>query len=182
VERAIVTLPGVPNKPIVIDAKATHEVGDADVKIIVIVNGTITNPQIHLDSQPSLPPTDVVSYLAFGAPAATLTKEQYLAFAAQYGILGGAGGNTIGEILGSTIPILRGIKVKTGLAGGRPSVGLQKEVVKNVSLFVTRHLNEELGVYENQVGIQYKFNRHVSVESQVGARDSGADVYFNYDF
>jgi translocation and assembly module TamB len=182
VERAIITLPGVPNKPIIIDARATHEVGDADVKVVVVVNGTITNPQIHLESEPPLPQTDIVSYLAFGAPAATLTKEQYLTFAAQYGILGGAGGNKIGEILGSTIPILRGIKVKTGMVGTHPSVGLEKKVAKNVSLFVTRHLNEERGVYENQAGIKYKFNRHISVESEVGAQNTGADVYFNYDF
>jgi translocation and assembly module TamB len=182
VERAILTLPGAPNKPILVDAKANHEVEDADVAIVVIVLGTITNPQIHLESLPPLPPTDVLSYLVFGAPAATLTRDQYLTFAAQYGLLGGAGGNKIGEILGSTIPFLSGIKVKTGLVSGRPSVGLEKKVAKNVSLFVTRHLNEERGVYENQAGIQYKFNRHLSVESQVGTRNSGADVYFNYDF
>ena len=180
VERAIVTLPGVPDKPILIDAKATHDVSDADVKIIVVVNGTITNPQIHLESQPPYPPTDVLSYLVFGAPAATLTRDQYLAFAAQYGLLGGGG--KFGEILGSTIPFLSGIKVKTGMVGDHPSVGLEKEVAKNVSLFVSRHLNEERGVYENQMGIQYKINRHVSVESQVGTRNSGADVFFNYDF
>ncbi len=180
VERAIVTLPGVANKPILIDAKATHDVSDADVKIIVVVNGTIHNPQIHLESQPPYPPTDVLSYLVFGAPAATLTRDQYLAFAAQYGLLGGGG--KLGEIIGSTIPFLSGIKVKTGMVGNHPSVGLEKQVAKNVSLFVSRHLDEERGVYENQAGIQYKVNRHVSVESQVGTRNSGADVYFNYDF
>jgi translocation and assembly module TamB len=178
--RAILTLPGTPHKPILVDAKATHPIEDADVTIVVSVNGTITNPQIHLESLPPLPPTDVLSYLVFGAPSATLSRDQYLAFAAQYGLLGGGG--KLGNILGSTIPFLSGIKVKTGMVGGRPSVGLQKEVAKHVSVFVARHLNEERGVYENQAGIQYKFNRHVSVESQVGTRNSGADVYLNYDF
>jgi translocation and assembly module TamB len=181
VERAIVTLPGAPNKPILLDAKASHEVSDSDVKIIVMVNGTITNPQVHLESEPPMPQTDVLSNLAFGAPAATLTKEQYLTFAAQYGLLGGSGGNIIGEALGSAIPILRGIKVKTGMVGTHPTVGLEKKVTKNVSVFVTRHLNER-GIYENQAGVQYKFNRHISLESEAGTSNAGADVYFNYDF
>jgi translocation and assembly module TamB len=182
VERAILTLPGAPHKPILVDAKATHPVEDADITILVTVNGTLTNPQIKLESLPPLPPTDVLSYLVFGAPAATLSRDQYLAFAAQYGLLGGGGGNRLGEILGSTIPFLSGIKVKTGLVSGRPTVGVEKKLMKNVSVFVSRNLNEERGVYENQAGIQYKFNRNLSVESQVGTRNSGADVYFNYDF
>ena len=40
----------------------------------------------------------------------------------------------------------------------------------------------ERGVYENQVGIQYKVNKRLSIESQIGQRNSGADVLFNYDF
>jgi translocation and assembly module TamB len=182
VERGIITLPGVPHKPVLVDAKATHQVDNADVKIVVTVNGTITNPQIHLGSLPPMPPTDVLSYIVFGAPAATLTRDQYLSFAAQYGILGGAGGQKLGDILGSTIPFLRGIKVKTGLVSGRPSVGVEKKVSKHVSVFVNRNLNQERGVYEEQVGVQYKFNRNWSLESQVGTRNSGADVFFNYDF
>jgi translocation and assembly module TamB len=180
VERAVLTLPGVAGKPIVVDAKATHPVSDADITIEIIVIGTITNPQIHLESIPPLPPADVLSYLVFGAPAATLTRDQYLTFAAQYGLLGG--GAKLGEILGSTIPFLSGVRVKSGMVSGRPSVGLEKKVAKNVSIFVGRNFNEERGEYEQQVGIQYKVNKHVSVESQVGTRNSGADVYFNYDF
>jgi hypothetical protein len=63
-----------------------------------------------------------------------------------------------------------------------PSVGLEKEVTKNVSLFVNRKLNEERGVYEQQAGIEYKFNKNFSVESQVGTRNSGADVLFQHDW
>ena len=66
--------------------------------------------------------------------------------------------------------------------GGRPTVGIGKEIVKNVSVFAGRNLNEERGVYEHQVGIQYKVNKHLSIESQMGPRNSGADVIFNYDF
>ena len=181
VQRALLLMPGVAGKPMTIDGKAVHEMDD--ITLVLTVNGTMSNPQIRLESLPPLPPADVLSYLVFGAPAATLTKEQYMALGAQQlGVLGGISANKLSEILGSTIPFLSGIKVKSGMVGGRPTVGVGKEVVKNVSVFVGRNLNEERGVYEQQVGIQYKVNKHLSVESQIGQRNSGADVLFNYDF
>jgi hypothetical protein len=181
VKRALLRMPGVAGKPITIDGNAVHEMDD--ITLVLNVNGTMSNPQIRLESLPPLPPADVLSYLVFGAPAATLTKDQYMALGAQQlGVLGGISTNKISEILGSTIPFLSGIKVKSGMVGGRPTVGVGKEVVKNVSVFVGRNLNEERGVYEQQVGIQYKVNKHLSIESQIGQRNSGADVLFNYDF
>ncbi|MFA5110360.1 MAG: translocation/assembly module TamB domain-containing protein, partial [Desulfobaccales bacterium] len=181
VERGSLTLPGVPNKPILVDLKADHAMDD--ITLVLTVNGTVTNPIIRMESLPPLPPADVLSYLVFGAPAATLTRDQYLALGAQQlGVLGGISTTKLSEILGSTIPLLRDIKIKTGMVSGRPTVGLQKEVTKNVSIFVGRNLNEERNTYEQQAGIEYKFNKNLSIESQIGTRNSGADVYFNYDF
>jgi translocation and assembly module TamB len=181
VKQALLLMPGVAGKPITVDGKAVHEMDD--ITLVLTVNGTMSNPKIRLESLPPLPPADVLSYLVFGAPSATLNKEQYMALGAQQlGVLGGISANKISEILGSAIPFLGGIKVKSGMLGGRPTVGVGKEVVKNVSVFVGRNLNEERGVYEQQVGIQYKVNKHLSVESQIGQRNSCADVLFNYDF
>jgi len=181
VDRAILRLPGVTGKPITVEGKAVHEMDD--ITMVVTVNGTLANPQIRMESLPPLPPADILSYLVFGAPAATLTKNQYLALGAQQlGVLGGISTGKLSEILGSTIPFLSGIKVKSGMVAGRPTVGVGKDITKNVSIFAGRNLNEERGVYEQQVGLQYKVNKHLSVESQIGQRNSGADVFFNYDF
>jgi translocation and assembly module TamB len=181
VERAVLLMPGVAGKPITVDGKATHEMDD--ITLVLTVNGTLSNAKIRLESLPPLPPADVLSYLVFGAPSATLTKEQYMAMGAQtLGVLGGITPQKIEEILGSTIPLLSGLKIKSGVMAGRPTVGVGKEITKNVSIFVGRNLNEERGVYEQQAGIQYKVNKHWSVESQIGQRNSGADVFFNYDF
>jgi translocation and assembly module TamB len=181
VQHATLTLPGAPGKPYLIDGKATDELDD--ITLVLTVTGALTNADVRLESLPPLPPADVLSYLVFGAPTATLTKEQYLALGAeQLGVLGGITTKKLDEILGSTIPFLSGIKMRTGTMGGRPSVGVAKEITKNVSVFYGRNLNEERGQYENQVGLQYKINRNWSIESQMGPRNSGADVFFNYDF
>ena len=181
VKQALLRMPGVPGRPITIEGNAVHEMDD--VTLVLTVNGTMSNPKIRLESLPPLPPADVLSYLVFGAPSATLTKEQYMALGAQQlGVLGGISAGKISEILGSTIPFLGGIKVTSGMLGGRPTVGVGKEIVKDVKVFVGRNLNEERGVHEHQVGIQYKVNKNLSIESQIGQRNSGADVLFNYDF
>jgi translocation and assembly module TamB len=181
VQRARLLMPGVAGKPITVEGKAVHEMDD--ITLVLTVNGTMSNPKIRLESLPPLPPADVLSYLVFGAPSATLNKEQYMALGAQQlGVLGGISPNKLSEILGSAFPFLGGIKVKSGMLGGRPTVGLGKDITKNVSVFAGRNLNEERGVYEQQVGIQYKVNKNLSIESQIGQRNSGADVLFNYDF
>jgi len=181
VERAALILPGVAGKPLSVDLKAVHPM--EDITLQVTVTGTPANPLVRLESRPPLPPADVMSYLVFGAPAATLTRQQYLALGAQtLGVLGGITPKKIDEILGSTIPFLSGLRLRSGMVAGRPTVGVGKEIVRNVSVFVGRNFNEERGVYEQQVGIEYKINKNWSVESQIGQRNTGADVFFNYDF
>ena len=88
VKRAVLRMPGVPGKPTTIDGNAVHEMDD--ITLVLNVSGTMSNPQIRLESLPPLPPADVLAYLVFGAPAATLTQEQYMALGAQQlGVLGG---------------------------------------------------------------------------------------------
>jgi hypothetical protein len=43
-------------------------------------------------------------------------------------------------------------------------------------------MNENIGQYERQVVIDYKINKHLSVQSQMAPRNSGADVFYNVDF
>jgi autotransporter translocation and assembly factor TamB len=182
VERATMILPGVPGEPITVEGKAAHAM--EEITLVLTVTGTVTNPKIRLESQPSLPPADVLAYLVFGAPTARLTKEQYFALGAQtLGVLGGITSKKIGDLLGSSLPFLGGgVAVKSGMAGGRATMGVEKKITQNVSVSYQRNFNEERGQYERQVIIDYKINRNFSAESQLGTRNSGADVFFNYDF
>ncbi len=182
VERASMFLPGVPGQPITVEGNATHKMDE--ITLVLAVTGTVTNPNIRLESQPPLPPADVLSYLVFGAPTASLTKDQYYALGAQtLGVLGGITSKKISELLGGSVPFLSGgVAVKSGTAGGRATLGVEKKITQNVSVSYQRNFNEERGQYERQVHIDYKINKNFSVESQLGTRNSGADVFFNYDF
>jgi translocation and assembly module TamB len=174
VERAVVTMPGVPEKPMLVDVRAAYEMSDHEITLVLIVTGAASNPRISLESIPPMPPSDALSYLIFGGPAASLTKEQYLAVGVQ-----GVGGMTdqkVGEVLGAALPYLS----KSGASG--PSAGIRKEIVKNVSVSYGRRLNEITGQYEKQAVIEYKVNRHLSIESQIAPRNTGADAFFNYEW
>jgi autotransporter translocation and assembly factor TamB len=182
VERATMVLPGVSGQPITVEGKATHAL--EGITLVLSVTGTVTNPNIRLESQPPLPPSDVLSYLVFGAPTASLSKEQYYALGAQtLGVLGGITSKKISELLGGSVPFLgSGVAMKSGTAGGRASLGVEKKLTQNVTVSYQRNFNEERGQYERQVHIDYKINKNFSAESQLGTRNSGADVFFNYDF
>jgi translocation and assembly module TamB len=175
VQRAVVTMPGVPDRPMLVDVRAVHEISDHNITLVLLITGTTSNPRVSLESIPSLPPTDALSYLIFGGPAASLTKEQYLALGAQ-GVGGMVTNQKVGELLGAALPYL----TKTGTSG--PSAGIRKEVTKNVSVSYGRTLNEITGQYESQAVIEYKVNRHMSVDSQITPRNTGADVLYNYEW
>jgi autotransporter translocation and assembly factor TamB len=175
VVRALVTMPGVPDKPILLDVKAIHQMDNRDITLVLLVTGTTANPQISLESAPPMPPEDCLSYLIFGGPAASLTKEQYLAMGAQ-GVGGALTNQKVGQLLGAALPYLS----KSGASG--PSAGIRKEITKNVSVSYGRKLNEITGQYESQAVIEYKVNRHLSVDSQIAPRNTGADVLYNYEW
>jgi translocation and assembly module TamB len=177
VDHAVLILPGAPGKPILVDGSASYPI--EDITLWLTVTGTVFNPKIRLESKPPLPPADVLSYLAFGAPAATLSQEQYSSLGAQsLGVLGGISAGKLDEILGKSIPFLGGVSVKSGAY----TVGVEKKITQNVSVSYERTMNENIGQYERQVVIDYKINKHLSVQSQMAPRNSGADVFYNVDF
>ncbi len=175
VERAVVTLPAVPGKPMLVDVRATYAMSDHDITLVLVVTGTTSNPQISLESNPSLPPTDVLSYLVFGGPAASLTTSQCLSLGVQ-GVGGGLTNQTVGQVLGAALPYLS----KNGASG--PSVGIKKQITPNTSISYGQNLNEITGQYEKQVIIEYKINRNLSLDSQYSPRNPGADALYNYEW
>ncbi len=175
VERALVTLPGVPDKPMLVDVRAFYEMPTHDIIIVLLVTGTTANPKISLESIPPAPPSDVLSYLVFGGPAASLTTSQYLSLGAQ-SVGGSLTNQTVGEALGAALPYLS----KNGASG--PAAGLKKQITPNTTISYGQNLNEITGQYEKQAVIEYKVNRNLSLDSQIAPRNPGADVLYNYEW
>jgi autotransporter translocation and assembly factor TamB len=172
--RGIVDLPPTPGQEPYIEARAVHET--YDVTIIVDVTGTPKNPHLELSSEPSLPKSEILSYLVFGRPTSALSQEEFSASNLAAGALGGLTAQKIQEILGPDFPLLGDVTLKTG-----KTMGIVKPLAKGVTLSFGRGGTEVGKESGYQARLEYRVNRNVTIEAQTGT-NPGADVFFNYDF
>lgn len=178
VKEGIIHLPGRPPELITVRGRAEHQL--EEVLLILEVTGPLAKPEIRLASLPPLPPADLLSYMAFGQRAATLTREQYSSVGAQaVGLIGGLTTKKLLDFLGKDFPLLGDLY----FTGGPERVGVGKPLTRDLRLSFER-VTDPLtrSAAENQVRLEYRLGRRVSVESQVGRRTSGVDVFWNFDF
>jgi translocation and assembly module TamB len=172
----VITLPGIPDQQPYLSARAVYEMTDAT--FVVDVTGPVNHPQIDLSSSPAMPPNDLLSYLIFGRPASTLNKQEFDVAQQAVGVLGGITARKIQEFLGKDFPVLGDVSLK----GGQGAVGVTKPLIKGVTLSVERNMNPAQGDNQMQLRLQYRINRHFSLEAEGGQSSSGADALFNYEW
>jgi len=182
VEQGIVRLPGRPGEDVTVEAKATHEI--ANLTMILTATGAVGKPQVRLESVPPLPPQDLLAYLLFGRPARSLTREENLSAGQQAaGIFGGITAKKIQELLGKDFPLVGDVTVRTPQSEtGRQAVGVTKPLTKDLSVGFERKFDPLHRDQSEQAILEYRVNKYLSVESQMGRRNTGADVLFNLDF
>jgi translocation and assembly module TamB len=157
VTRGVVNLPATPGAEPTVSARIQYETNE--VILYAEASGPVSNPKINLGGEPAISETDWMAYLLYGRPVAALSREQQGAVSAA-GAFGGLAARLIlKDLLGITPPVTKGL-----------SISYQQ---RNDPLY-----REE----PYQVVIQYRINRNFSVQSQVGGRNTGGDVLFNYDF
>jgi len=169
--------PGAPRAPATLSGRALYEM--SDVTLVLNFSGPTTSPVLQYSSIPPLPPSDVLAYLLFGRPARALTREEYQVVSPEaLGALGGLAAKKLQNFLGKGFPLLGDITFK----GDTERMGLSKPLTKDLSISLERKINPLSRDDENQIRLEYRINRHLGVESQMGKRNSGADVIFNFDF
>lgn len=171
VQHAFITFPGSPEGQILLDARALHAM--KDVTLIISAAGPITNFRTNLESIPPLPQSDILSYLLFDRPAAAITREQ-----AALGILGGITTDKLKDILGGGLPLLGELSI----SGTEGTVGVGKKLTKDITVSYERKVDPLTSADVNQIRLDYKINKYLSAETQVGRRNSGGDLFFNLDF
>jgi translocation and assembly module TamB len=178
VKEGLIHLPGRPPELITVKGRAEHQL--EEVLLILEMSGPLAKPEIRLASLPPLPPADLLSYMAFGQRAATLPREQYSSVGAQaVGLIGGLTTKKLLDFLGKDFPLLGDLY----FTGGPERVGVGKPITRDLRLSFER-VSDPLtrSAAENQVRLEYRVSRRLSVESQVGRRNSGVDVFWNFDF
>ncbi len=157
VTKGIVDLPAKPDVDPFLDARIEYEM--SDVTLYADAAGPVSNPKITLGGDPPITENDWMAYLLYGKPAGALSREQYGAGVAAGAFGGLATRMILQDFLGMSRPLPKGLTV------------------------TYQHRSDPL--YRDdpyQVVIQYRLNKRFSVQSQVGGRNTGGDVLFNYDF
>jgi translocation and assembly module TamB len=163
--------------PATLAGRAVAEVDP--VTLFLDISGPAGKPLLRFTSDPPLPPPDLLSYLVFGRSAATLSKDEYTSVTQQaLGIAGGISAGKLKEILGPAFPLICDVSMKCG----EQTVGVTKPITKQLSVSYERKTNPLYRDDTNQVKLEYKVNKYMSLESTMGRRNTGGDVLFNYDF
>ncbi|RJR40616.1 MAG: hypothetical protein C4567_10900 [Deltaproteobacteria bacterium] len=181
IERADIRFPGKPQGDVTLEGRATHEI--SGTTLILIASGPVNKPQVRMESIPPLPPQDQLAYLVFGRPAQSLSQEEFRSVGQQaVGIVGGISAQKFQEILGQDFPLVGNVQMKSGVSEGRQIVGVAKPLTKDITVSFERKTSPLYRDDTNQVRLEYKVNKYLSLETQMGQRNSGGDVFFNYDF
>jgi len=177
VAEGAVTLPGKPGVPGILAGRAISELDE--ITMFMDISGPTSKPVVRLSSNPPLPPPDLLAYLVFGRPAATLNKDEYTTVGQRaLGIMGGISAKKFQEILGTDFPLVGNVSMRSG----EKTVGVTKPLTKELSVSFERRTDPLYRENTDQVRVEYKVNKYMSVESTAGRRNTGGDLLFNYDF
>ena len=167
-----------------------------DVTVQALISGPLSRPKLVLSSIPAMNQVDIMSYFMFERPAGDLgsnQNSQLQSGAAAW--LGSEGSNAIRGVLGDNVlaPDRVGYRSYTGkydhrfsydqsqAATGKETgiVEIGKNITQDLQVLYGREISGDEG---NEVQVEYRATKSMSVRTQVGAEQSGIDVFWRHDF
>jgi len=181
IEKGFINFPSITEFNPQIDLTATYEIHDTDIFINLI--GTAEEPNLNLSSSPPMDKSDIISLMIFGTSSANLGSSQRNVSQEL------ASNLAMGELADIIAPRfgLDVLSVQGSEEGGYadPQVRVGSYIDDNLYVGYERTPSELAGAStepEDKVKVEYKINRSFSVESVIGGENSGADVFYNFDF
>ncbi|MBW1989206.1 MAG: translocation/assembly module TamB domain-containing protein, partial [Deltaproteobacteria bacterium] len=161
-----------------LDVWAAYKV--SGVTVSLNIHGSASDIRLTLSGDPPMTDTVAMSYLLFGKPPQELTGGQ--AASLQQQAVGYFGAQVIDELkqrLGHEVPL----DILTLEKGTGSEEGAQVVAGKYISpkLFVT--YRRGVGPQgENELMLEYYLTDNLTIQSQVGSQESGANVFFTIDY
>jgi autotransporter translocation and assembly factor TamB len=169
-----------------------------DVVLQALVSGPLSRPKLTLSSVPVMNQVDILSYFMFDHPAGDLSsneKSQFQDRAAAWlgsqtsGIIKGMFGNSPLAPDAVGYRSTSGSRSTTGFTNNPTTATNTKDTgIVEVGKYITPDLfvkygRSVTGEQGNEVQVEYRLNRHISVQTQVGGADqSGVDIFWRHDF
>lgn len=164
-----------------------------DVKEALIklqVSGPLKQPKLTLSSIPSMNRVDILSYLLFDRPAGDLSsRESFQLQDRAISLVGSEASRVLKEVLGDTPITPDTLQYRTTASrnfGGTANTTERKVVAvgKRITPDLYVHFEKEVtGEENNQVKVEYRINRNLSIQTEFGGTEqSGVDIFWRYDF
>ncbi|RPJ09717.1 MAG: translocation/assembly module TamB, partial [Deltaproteobacteria bacterium] len=150
-----------------------------DVMIQVQATGPVSQPKLALSSLPAMNQVDALSYLLFGHPATELSsKESSLLQDRAASWVGSQTSNVLKGVFGKSRFAPDTLQYRTSTdrqrerSSSTPTSNEQVGIIE-IGKYITPDLYVTYGQgikgeKENQVKLEYRFKRHISVETQIG--------------
>jgi len=181
IEKGFINFPSITDFNPQIDLSAVYEIQDVDIYINLI--GTADKPKINFTSSPPLDKSDIISYLVFGTSNSNLGSSQRSVSREL------ASNLAMGEIADIITPRfnLDVLSVQGSEEGGYsdPQVRVGSYIDDNLYIGYERTPSQLSGAStdpQDKVKVEYKIKRSFSIESIIGGDNSGADIFYNFDF
>ncbi len=158
----------------------TGEKRTQDVNIMISLQGSISEPSLKLSSTPPMSEIDILSYLLFNRSARQLTARESINLQDQAALLFGSKATRIlKELLGNT-PFSPDVLDFRRDNSGSEIVEVGKYITPDFYVTYEKDVKNDRG---DQVNIEYRVNKHISVQSQFGGENQGGiDILWRYDF
>lgn len=169
-----------------------------DVTVQALISGPVGHPKVVLSSIPAMNQVDILSYFMFERPAADLSSGQTTQL--QSGAASWIGSESSDAIKGFTgnklfAPDAVGYRSYIGKYDNRFSydetqaltgketglVEIGKDITPDLHVLYGKEVKGTEG-NGNEVQVEYRANKALSVRTQVGGEQSGVDIFWRHDF
>ncbi len=153
----------------------------ADVTIIANVSGPLSRPKLTLGSVPAMDQVDILSYAFFGRSASKLDAYEGSALQGRAALwLGSKASGFMKSMLGKVPLAPDVVHLHPNETGTHGVVEVGKYLTPDLYVTYEKGIERQL---DDQVRVEYRVNKNVSVQSQVGPeKHTGVDVFWQFDF
>jgi len=160
-----------------LDIRAVRRVTENDVVVGLHITGRATTPKIALYSQPSLPQSEMLSYLVTGRSSKTgggASTQMMLQIAQAAGLMAASdlAENSVARDLG-----LDEMSFESALGTNELSFVLGKYLTPRIYL---RYV-QGLGNGVQTLVLTYDWTRAIQIRGQVGTQSSGLDIFYRFE-
>ncbi len=154
-----------------------------DVHIYTTPKGSLSKMQLELSSDPPMEKVDILAYIFYGHPASELSSKQASNLGDEaLALVGNSVARLIKDkILPDSPWVPDVLTYKSGNneeEGGVVMIG--KYITPDLFVDVEKGTSSKVN---DQMKIEYRINKHFSIESQIGDEaNSGVDFFWRYDF